>query len=192
VSAGRLLDQALEAEQRAYRLELGGEPAAPSYVAARDAYLASHERTGPRSWGRLIGALKMAILAGDGIEVVARQALDEVEHDHDPGPSAVYAAALAAVALGRRPTVGEMLDGGGAFARTGRALAALADGDQPAYESALGEIVADFTARDQHLSGVAVADTAMVLERLAEPRGMAARPSTPLIPPSIYCDRTGL
>ena len=74
----------------------------------------------------------------------------------------------------------------------GRALAALGDGDAAAYAAALEEIVADFAARDRHLSGVPVADTAMVLERLAEPLGMAARPPTPLIPPSIYCDRTGL
>ena len=42
--------------------------------------------------------------------------------------------------------------------------------------------MADFEARDQHLSGVAVADTALVLERLAEPRGMAARPQSALVP----------
>jgi hypothetical protein len=42
--------------------------------------------------------------------------------------------------------------------------------------------VADFEGRDRHLSGVAVADTALVLERLAEPRGMAARPQSSLVP----------
>ena len=42
--------------------------------------------------------------------------------------------------------------------------------------------MADFEARDQHLSGVAIADTALVLERLAEPRGMAVRPAGPLVP----------
>jgi len=185
-----MLDQALAAEQQAYRTQLRGEPATAAYAAARDAYLASHEQTGPRSWGRLIGALKMAILAGDGVEPIALRALDESEGE--PGASAAYAGALAAVALGRRPRVGEMLDAGDAFARTGRALRALGDGDAAAYAAALDEIVADFAARDQHLSGVPVADTAMVLERLAEPLGMAARPPTPLIPPSIYCDRTGL
>jgi len=185
-----MLDQALAAEQQAYRAQLRGEPASAAYAAARDAYLASHAQTGPRSWGRLIGALKMAILAGDGVGPVALRALDE--NEDEPGASAAYAGALAAVALGRRPRVREMLDAGDAFARTGRALAALGDGDAAAYAAALEEIVADFAARDRHLSGVPVADTAMVLERLAEPLGMAARPPTPLIPPSIYCDRTGL
>src|SRR4029077_6992847 len=116
-------------------------------------------QTGPRSWGRLIGALKMAILAGDGVGPVALRALDE--NEDEPGASAAYAGALAAVALGRRPRVREMLDAGDAFARAGRALAALGDGDAAAYAAALEEIVADFAARDRHLSGVPVADTAM-------------------------------
>ena len=77
------------------------------------------------------------------------------------------------MALGEPPDVTALLEEGDAFARTGRALAALADGDQSAYAAALDEIVADFAGRDQHLSGVAVADTALVLERLAEPRGLA-------------------
>jgi hypothetical protein len=75
-----------------------------------------------------------------------------------------------------------MLAEGDSFARVGRALAALAAGDQAAYEAALSAIMADFEARDQHLSGVAIADTALVLERLAEPRGMAVRPAGPLTP----------
>jgi hypothetical protein len=75
-----------------------------------------------------------------------------------------------------------MLKAGGAFESTGEALAALAGGDAGRYRAALDAIVADFAAREQHLSGVAVADTAMVLERLAEPRGMAVRPASPLIP----------
>jgi hypothetical protein len=45
--------------------------------------------------------------------------------------------------------------------------------------------MADFEARDQHLSGVAVADTAMVLERLAEPRGMAVHPVSALLPQAV-------
>jgi hypothetical protein len=90
--------------------------------------------------------------------------------------------ALAQVALGERPDVEAMLAAGEPFARTGQALEALDAGDRSAYAAALAEIVADFEARDQHLSGVAIADTALVLERLAEPRGMAVRPSGPLVP----------
>jgi hypothetical protein len=180
VSAGRHLDAALAAEADAYRAVLAGENAGPALVCARDAYLASHAETGPRSWGRLLGALKMAILAGDGAEGIARQAVAEA-HEAD-SPASAYVRALAQVTLGEAPDVDAMLAAGDSFARAGRALAALGAGDRPDYAAALADIVADFEARDQHLSGVAIADTALVLERLAEPRGMAVHPSGPLVP----------
>ena len=116
----------------------------------------------------------MAILADDGVAEVAAQALADA--DGVEGPAAGYARALAAVATGAAPDTSEMLAAGDAFARTGQGAAGAADGDADGYRAALGEIMADFEARDQHLSGVAVADTAMVLERLAEPRGMAVHP----------------
>jgi len=190
VSAGRHLADALAAEQEAHRALLAGRPAAAAYRRARDAYLASHSVAGRRSWGRLIGALKMAILAGDGVEPVARRALAEAEAAD--GAAAAYARALACVALGERPDVSALLNEGDAYARTGRALAALTAGDAGAYAAALDEIVADFATRDRHLAGVAVADTALVLERLAEPRGVAARPVSPLIPASVYSQSAGL
>jgi hypothetical protein len=190
MTAGRHLTEALSAEQEAHEALLAGRPAAAAYRRARDAYLASHAEAGPRSWGRLIGGLKMAILAGDGIAPIATRAL--VETEGVDGAAAAYARALARVALGERPDVTALLEEGDAFARTGRALAALAAGDQAAYAVALDEIVADFASRDRHLSGVAVADTALVLERLAEPRGLAARPVSPLIPASVYSGFAGL
>jgi hypothetical protein len=180
VSAGQHLNAALAAEADAYRALLAGEDARPALLRARDAYMASHAETGPRSWGRLLGALKMAILAGDGADAIARQAVAEAEEADSP--ASAYVRALAQVTLGERPDVEAMLAAGESFARTGRALAALAAGDRSAYAAALADIVADFEARDQHLSGVAIADTALVLERLAEPRGMAAHPSGPLVP----------
>jgi hypothetical protein len=180
VSAGHHLADALAAESRAYRLMLAGEPAGDDLRTARDAYLASHAETGPKSWGRLIGALKMAILAGDGVEPIARQALNETETA--TGPAAAYARALAAVALGDLPDVQPLLDVGNAFARTGVALDALARGDIKGYRSALETIVRDFEGREQHLSGVPIADTALVLEQLAAARSLAARPASPLVP----------
>ncbi len=190
MSAGTYLNSALEAEREAHEALLAGRPAAAAYARARDAYLASHAATGPESWGRLIGALKMAILAGDGVEPIARGAVTDAEGAG--GAAAGYARALARVALGETPDVTAMLGEGEAFARTGRALAALAAGDGPGYAAALDEIVDDFAGRDRHLSGVVVADTALVLERLAESRGLAARPVTPLIPASVYSDSAGL
>jgi hypothetical protein len=180
VSAGDHLNAALAAEAEAYRALLAGTDASPALVRARDAYLASHDESGPTSWGRLVGALKMAILTGDGVEPIARRAVAEVGEADTP--ASAYLLALAQVAQGERPDVEAMLAAGDSLARTGRALGALGDGDRAAYAAALGEIVADFEARDQHLSGVAFADTALVLERLAEPRGMAVRPSGPLLP----------
>jgi hypothetical protein len=180
VSAGRHLDAALAAEADAYRALMTGAPAEELVRGARDAYLASHAETGPTSWGRLLGALKMAILAGDGVDAVARQAVAET--DDAESPASAYVRALALVCLHEVPDVAAMLDAGGAFERTGRALAALAARDTAAYRGAIAEIVADFESRDQYLSGVAVADTVLVLERLAEPRHMAARPATALIP----------
>jgi len=175
MSAGGHLDAALHAEAEAYRELLAGADAGPALRRARDAYLASHAESGPTSWGRLLGALKMAILAGDGAEAIARRAQAEV----GPGdtPASAYLGALAQVTLGERADVDVMLAAGDAFARTGRALQALGDRDKAAYTDALGQIVADFAAREQHLSGVAIADTALVLERLAAGRDMAVGPA---------------
>ena len=68
-----------------------------------------------------------------------------------------------------------MAAGGEAFERTAAALAALAGRDEAAYAVALRAVIADFEARDSHLTGVPFADTALVLERLAEPRGLLQR-----------------
>jgi hypothetical protein len=180
VSAGAHLDVALAAEAEAYRALLDGRDAGPALIRARDAYLASHAESGPSSWGRLLGALKMAILAGDGAEPIARRALAEV--GEAATPATAYLSALAEVTLGEPAEVGVMLAAGDAFERTGRALRALAEGDAAAYAVALREIVDDFEARGTHLSGVPIADTALVLERLAAARGIAAHPAGPLVP----------
>jgi hypothetical protein len=71
---------------------------------------------------------------------------------------------------------------GDAFERTAAALRALAAGDGAAYATALAAIEADFAARDAHLTGVAIADTAVMLELLAAERGIAARPDSELVP----------
>ena len=71
---------------------------------------------------------------------------------------------------------------GGAFERTATALRALAARDGDAYADALAAIEADFAARDEHLTGVAIADTAIMLELIAAERGMAAGIDSPLVP----------
>ena len=116
----------------------------------------------------------MAILAGDGGRAPATRAVAETAGADSP--AAAYVRALALVALGRVPDPTPLLDAGPEFARTGRALAAIAAADGRGYAAALREILDDFEAREQHLTGVAFADTAAVLERLAEPRGIAVHP----------------
>ena len=178
--AAEYLESALEAEADAYRLLLAGSSALDRLTTARDAYLASHARTGQSSWGRLLGALKMAILAGSGVAPIVSRALEETAGVATP--AAQYVRALAEVADGRSPDVGLMTDAGGAFARTGRALEALAGGDADAYAHALAEILADFESRGAFLTGVAAADTVMVLEALAQERGIAVGPTSALVP----------
>ena len=75
-----------------------------------------------------------------------------------------------------------MRAGSAAFGRAADAIEALADGDDEAYAAAARAIVADFEGREEHLTGVPVADTALMLERLAEPRGLAAHPRSALLP----------
>ena len=51
-----------------------------------------------------------------------------------------------------------------------------------AYEAALRAIVADFESREQHVTGVPIADTALMAQRIAAGRGMAVEPASPLLP----------
>jgi hypothetical protein len=177
---------AVEADAVAQRLLLAGDDAgaAPLLLESERLYRESWEIAPPGGYGRLVGMLKAAVLRGDAASAAAyaRAALA----GHHPSPTAEYARALAALAAGDDAAAGAAADrmsaGGEAFARAATALAALARGDGPAYATALRAVIADFEARDLHLTGVAIADTALVLERLAEPRGLAQRPSSPLLP----------
>lgn len=152
---------------------------------AAERYHASWEAAGPRAFGRLIGLMKSSILWGEGGHAAAyvRAALA----DGCDSPPACYALALAALTQGDDEAAAPAIDGmrasdDAAFARTADALAALVRGDRDAYAAAVEAIVADFAARESHLTGVAFADTAVVLERLAAPRGMAARPASAVMP----------
>jgi len=167
------------------------------FRAAAERYRASWEAAGPRAYGRLIGLLKSSILWGEGGHAagyVRAQLGDEfrptVTASGDlraTSPAACYALALAALAQGddeaALPGIEGMRAGeDAAFARTADALHALAIGDREAYAAAVEAIVADFAAREVHLTGVAFADTAVMLERLAAPRGMAVRPASVVMP----------
>ncbi|HZV74694.1 MAG TPA: hypothetical protein VFF79_13350 [Conexibacter sp.] len=154
------------------------------FRAAAERYRASWEAAGPRAFGRLIGLLKSSILWGEGGHAAGyvRSQLG----DACDSPPACYALALAALVQGddeaALPAVERMREGGEPFERTADALHALAHGDRDAYSAAVETIVADFAAREDHLTGVAFADTAVMLERLAASRGMAARPASSVMP----------
>jgi hypothetical protein len=178
--------EAIASEGEAHRRLLAGDPAGarPALREAAAGYRASWEAAGPTAYGRLVGLLKTAVLAGQGREAAAyvRAALP-AEPD---SPTAAYALALAALADGDDAEAGRwaaaMAAGGDAFARTARAIAALAARERDEYAQALAAIVADFAARPEHLTGVAIADTAVVLEALAAQRGLATGLESPLLP----------
>lgn len=183
-----LMREAVGLERAAQQALLRGD-AARSHTLFRDAaerYRASWEGAGPRAYGRLIGLLKASVLASDGGHAAAyvRGALADGGCD---SPPACYALALAAAIQGDDEAALSAIDGmraseDAAFARTADALHALAVGDREAYARAVTAIVADFAAREHHLTGVAFADTAAMLERLAARREMAVKPASTVMP----------
>ncbi len=181
-----LLGAALTAEAEGHTVLLAGGVAPEPFLRAAASYRASWEAAPPEAYGRLAGAVKAAILAGDADET-ARYVLAEVPPDA-ASPVAAYAVAVARLVLGddddAAAAAADMAAGGEAFERTAAALGALAGRDTTAYREALHAIVADFERRDAHLTGVAIADTAVMLERLAAPRGMAAGLVSPVLPPA--------
>lgn len=146
-------------------------------------YRASWELAPPRSYGRLIGMLKAAVIAGDAADAAAYVRAQIAEADSPPSS---YALAIAALVDGDDAAAAELADGmragSPAFGRAADAIAALTSRDAEAYAAAVRAIVDDFEGRDEHLTGVPVADTALMLETLAEPRGLAAHPASALLP----------
>lgn len=180
------LREAIATEGRGQRALLAGDPAAADALREAAAfYRASWELAPPASYGRLIGMLKAAVLAG-GADDEARYALAALTPEAD-SPPAAYARAIALLILGEddgavAAAAQRMREGSAAFGRAADAIVAIAARDGAAYARAVTAIVADFATREDHLTGVPIADTAAMLERLAEPRGLAARPASPLLP----------
>ena len=182
----RLQAEAVELEGRGQRHLLAGEAEAAraAFAAAAERYRSSWEAAPPGGYGRLIGMVKAALVAGGG-EAEATYAREAVGAEGGSAPASYVVAVAALVerddaAAGRAAAA--MAVGGPAFERTAAALDALARADGPAYREALEAVVRDFEGRDAHLTGVPVADTALMLERLAERRGLAARPASPVTP----------
>ena len=181
-----LLGEALEREAEAHRklLARDDDAARDELRLVSDRYRESWEAAPPGAYGRLVGMIKAAVLAGDA-QTAAAYVHAAVE-DPPPSPTSGYALAIAGLVHGddgMAARAAEAMRGGSeAFDRTAEAILALAERDPARYAAALDAIVADFAARDEHLTGVAIADTAAMLERIAAGRGMAVKPSSPLLP----------
>lgn len=183
------MGEAIAHEARAQRALLDGDADAgrAAYREAAAAYRGSWESAPPGAVGRLVGMLKAAVLAGAGV--------DEGEYVHetlgdppDPTPPTAYALALAALATrdddAAADWAGRMRGGSPSFERAAGALGAVARGDADTARAHVAEIVADFEGRDDHLTGVPFADTALVVVELARRRGMAVGVGSALLPPA--------
>jgi hypothetical protein len=139
------------------------------------------------SWGRPIGAVKARVLARDwgGAERDARWALDAGCADAE-SPIGRYAAALAHAVLHEWDDVRVHAD----YVRTrddfpqdmGDALAFVAAEDVLGYADAIAAVLESFETRDAYLEDVPVADTVLVLQALADRRGMAPKLDSALLP----------
>jgi len=155
---------------------------------AAAAYRRSYEGAARDSWGRPIGALKARLLADDaaGAAEDARWTL-QLGAAEAVSPTGRYAAALALLVLGEDAEAGRLArslqNAGDAFpVEVADALRGLGDGDAALYADGLGRVLRSFEERDTYLEDVPVADTVLVLEALAKPRGLSVRPSSPLVP----------
>ena len=171
------------------RLMLGhGDEAAESLRRAADTYRRSWPDAPPGSWGRPIGAMKARLLAGDldGAREDARWAIGAGAAESE-GPIGRYAATLALLVLGEdgeAAALAPSLQGRDDFPRAvASTLVALASRDSTGYPVSIAELLADFEARDEFLEDVPVADTVLVLQILAEPRGLRVPLTSPLLPP---------
>jgi hypothetical protein len=163
--------------------------AAGWFVRSAERFRESYESAPPASWGRLIGAAKARVLAGDweGAAADAHWTLAE-RPDESDSPIGRYAAALARLVLEDDAEAAEL---GAALARepeeafprpVADALAGLAARDGERYAEAVRRVLESFETREAYLEDVPVADTVMVLQALAARRGLAAPLRSALLP----------
>jgi hypothetical protein len=148
----------------------------------------SWEYATPTSWGRPIGAIKAALIAGHAEDAgeYARWALELGAGDAE---SAIgrYAAALALLVLGRDAEAARLarsLRGRDGFPpAVAEALAGCAARDLAGYGEAVRAVLVSFETRESYLEDVPVADTVIALQALAAARGIAAElPPSTLLP----------
>lgn len=188
----RILVSAIEREGAAYRLLLEGEAEAARATLAEVArlYRSSWEAAPPRSFGRLLGYMKTSILAGRGGEAAAFVRA-EIGPEGD-SPASWYALGLAALVQGDTDVALRAADGVRAghgkladpqsFRRAADAIVALATSNQTAFRGVIAGMVAAFEARSDHLTGIPIADTALVFERIAAEQGISSGVASKLLP----------
>lgn len=154
---------------------------------ACERYRASFDDAPPGSWGRPIAILKARLLAEDweGAQRDAEWTLAQGAADAE-SPIGRYAAALALLVLGQDSRARVFADGlrtHDDFPRpVGDALAFLAAHDVVGYAGAVEEVLLSFEARDAYLEDLVVADTVMVLQTLAQRRGIVVELESELLP----------
>jgi hypothetical protein len=168
-------------------LLMAGDPEAAEWF-RRAAACWRESWQGGESWGRPIGALKASLLAGDeaAVEELAPWTL-ELGAATAESPIGRYAGALALLALGRWPearlVAGSLRERDDFPRDVADALATIAAHDLVAYIEAVESIVESFETRTEYLEDAAVADTALVLDLLAQRRGLPSElPSSPVLP----------
>lgn len=156
-------------------------------VRAAETYRRSWPDAPAGSWGRPIGAMKSRLIAGDldGAGEDARWALDAGAAESE-SPIGRYAAALAQLTLGEddaAAALGATLTGAEFTPPVvSDSITALAMRDRPAYQAAIEALVADFEVRTEFLEDIAVADTVLALQALAEVRELSVPLASALLP----------
>src|ERR671934_2666973 len=163
------------------------DEAAGWFERAAECYHESFQDAPPGSWGRPIGAVKALVLAGDWAkaEDAARWALETGAPEAE-SPIGRYAAAVALLVIERDAEARVHADAirtrNDFPAEVGDALAFLAAQDVLGYATAVEAVLDSFETRTEYLEDLPVAGTVLVLQALAERRGMATELSSPLLP----------
>jgi hypothetical protein len=170
------------------QLMLGDRSAAGEWFArAAERWRESYGTAPPGSWGRPIGAMKARILANDwdGATRDAGWALAEGAAQAE-SPIGRYAATLGFLVLGQwgeaRVHADYLRTHEGFPTDVADALAFIAADDPVGYAQAIDDVLVSFETRDAYLEDVPVADTVLVLQRLAERRGIANDLESALLP----------
>jgi hypothetical protein len=163
------------------------DEAAARLTRAAERYRESFADAPPESWGRPIGAIKARLLAGDwdAAAADARWALEAGAAETD-SPIGGYAAALAFLVLSddehARIQADAIRTRDDFPAEVGDALAFIAAHDVVGYTLAVEGVLDSFEQRDEHLEDIPAADTVLVLQALADRRGISAELDSPLLP----------